>query len=319
MVLLHSARIFFGKNCPASVGTEGMAGAGNMPNRILKETICVSKDIASLSWFEEVFFYRLIVTVDDFGCYYASPPILKGKMFPRDSVTDAQIDKAMNTLSSLGIVRTYTVEDESYLEIVTWDKHQSRRAKNRKYPSFEESDEYRCMQMNADEIKCEQMNADACRKKDVEQNDEKCSLSGVKSFASKCKQMHANVPEESRNRGIEESIFEESYYCTERSDDHSVPEPSIVIELPLNDKTFHAVTKEDASKYRELYPAVNVEQELRICLVGWMLTQTSERHARVSSGLSRTGCLKEQDRGGAKSSANISVKRQARQPRQFHS
>ncbi|HHX19611.1 MAG TPA: hypothetical protein GX728_04155 [Clostridiaceae bacterium] len=280
-----------------------MAGAGNMPNRILKETICVSKDIASLSWFEEVFFYRLIVTVDDFGCYYASPPILKGKMFPRDSVTDAQIDKAMNTLSSLGIVRTYTVEDESYLEIVTWDKHQSRRAKNRKYPSFEESDEYRCMQMNADEIKCEQMNADACRKKDVEQNDEKCSLSGVKSFASKCKQMHANVPEESRNRGIEESIFEESYYCTERSDDHSVPEPSIVIELPLNDKTFHAVTKEDASKYRELYPAVNVEQELRNML-GWLDANPNKRKTR--KGIKRfiaNWLSKEQDRGGARSRA----------------
>ena len=32
-----------------------------MPNRILKDSICVSKDILRMSWFEEVFFYRLIV------------------------------------------------------------------------------------------------------------------------------------------------------------------------------------------------------------------------------------------------------------------
>ncbi len=176
-----------------------------MPNRILKESICVSKDILRMSWFEEVFFYRLIVTVDDYGCYFASPAILRGKMFPRDSVTDAQVEKAMNTLSSLGIIRTYTVEDESYLEIVTWDKHQTRRAKHRKYPSYEESDEYRALQSNPHEITCKQVKTNESGKIDYEQKDKKCSLSNVKSSEIICKQMHANVPEESRNRGIEES------------------------------------------------------------------------------------------------------------------
>jgi len=40
-----------------------------MPNRIIKESICRSEEIDSLSWFEEVLFYRLIVTCDDFGRY----------------------------------------------------------------------------------------------------------------------------------------------------------------------------------------------------------------------------------------------------------
>ena len=40
-----------------------------MPNRILKESICRSEEIDSLSWFEEVLFYRLIVICDDFGRY----------------------------------------------------------------------------------------------------------------------------------------------------------------------------------------------------------------------------------------------------------
>lgn len=38
-----------------------------MPNRIIKESICVSESIDSLSWFDEVFFYRLIVNCDDYG------------------------------------------------------------------------------------------------------------------------------------------------------------------------------------------------------------------------------------------------------------
>ena len=37
-----------------------------MPNRILKESICRSDTIDHLTWFEEVLFYRLIVSCDDY-------------------------------------------------------------------------------------------------------------------------------------------------------------------------------------------------------------------------------------------------------------
>ena len=36
-----------------------------MPNRIIKESICASDSLDQLSWFEECFFYRLIVNCDD--------------------------------------------------------------------------------------------------------------------------------------------------------------------------------------------------------------------------------------------------------------
>ena len=288
-----------------------------MPNRILKDSICVSKDISRLSWFEEVFFYRLIVTVDDFGSYYASPQILKGKMFPRDSVTDAQIEKALNTLSSLGIVRTYTVEDEPYLEIVTWEKHQSRRAKYRKYPSYEDSDEYRALQSKPREIICKQAKSEKSRKKDTEQKDKECSLSDLKSSEIICKQMHANVPEESRSRGVEESRnrgIEE--YCPERSDDLSEPEPNVFIELPLNDKTFHAVTEEDVSKYRELYPAVNVEQELRN-MYGWL--DSNPKRLKTRGGIKRfiTNWLSKEQNGGGNYRAG--KPKQPEPPRDYYS
>ena len=53
-----------------------------MPNRIIKESICRSEEIDSLSWFEEVLFYRLIVTCDDFGRYDGRAKIIKGSCFP---------------------------------------------------------------------------------------------------------------------------------------------------------------------------------------------------------------------------------------------
>ena len=38
-----------------------------MPNRIIKESIRTSDSINELNWFEEVLFYRLMVSCDDYG------------------------------------------------------------------------------------------------------------------------------------------------------------------------------------------------------------------------------------------------------------
>ena len=65
-----------------------------MPNRIIKESICRSEEIDSLSWFEEVLFYRLIVTCDDFGRYDGRTKIIKGSCFPLKDIAEKDINKA---------------------------------------------------------------------------------------------------------------------------------------------------------------------------------------------------------------------------------
>ena len=131
-----------------------------MPNRILKESICTSETIAELSWFEEVLFYRLIVSADDFGRYDARPAIIKGRLFPLAGVTVKQIADALNKLASVGIVALYEVGGHGYLQITTWSRHQSPRAKKSKYPAppddLQES-AHTCMQLQADASKCIQM------------------------------------------------------------------------------------------------------------------------------------------------------------------
>lgn len=121
-----------------------------MPNRILKESICSSDSIEKLSWFEEVLFYRLIVKCDDYGRYDGRPAIIKGNCFPLKDVTNKDIEKALNKLSAAGLVRVYEAQGRPYLQLVTWERHQTIRAKKSKYPAFEET----CMQMHADASKC---------------------------------------------------------------------------------------------------------------------------------------------------------------------
>lgn len=124
-----------------------------MPNRIIKESICSSDTIDSLSWFEEVLFYRLMVNCDDFGRFDGRPAIIKNRLFPlKDNLTAKTVSNAVNALANSGLVVLYEFEDKPYLYLPTWNKHQSVRAKKSKYPSPEDG-------KKTSEIICKQMNA----------------------------------------------------------------------------------------------------------------------------------------------------------------
>ena len=114
-----------------------------MGNRILKESICMSAEIDALSWFEEAFFYRLIVTVDDFGIYPADPVMLAHILFPRkDNVSRKAVEEALNHLEQLGLIhRWHHPGKGDFLQMVSWQKHQRLRNSRRKFPAPEEAKE----------------------------------------------------------------------------------------------------------------------------------------------------------------------------------
>lgn len=115
-----------------------MKGCEQMPNRILKESICRSDEVDSLSWFEEVLFYRLIVTCDDFGRYDGRPKIIKGTCFPLKDITEKDIDKALGKLADVGLIKVYESQGRPYLQLVTWADHQRIRNQKSKYPEIGE-------------------------------------------------------------------------------------------------------------------------------------------------------------------------------------
>ena len=123
-----------------------------MPNRILKESICTSREVDNLTAEEERFFYRLIVACDDYGRMDARLPLLRAKCFPLkiDTVKDADIDKWLNALIVQNLIIIYVVNDEPYLQMATWEKHQQVRAKRSKFPAPADN-------LQADDINCNQM------------------------------------------------------------------------------------------------------------------------------------------------------------------
>ena len=121
-----------------------------MPNRILRESICISESIDSLTSFEETAFYRLIVNCDDFGRFDGRLPVIRSRLFPLKSVTDKQIDTAIAKMATAGMVCTYIVDGKPYLQLVNWEQYQQIRAKKSKFPPPDSN----CNQMISDDIKC---------------------------------------------------------------------------------------------------------------------------------------------------------------------
>lgn len=124
-----------------------------MPTRYIKETIRTSDNLNTLSPMAENLFYRLIVTVDDFGCYYGDASIVRSTCFPMkaDVIKSDQVQEWIRELEKAGLIRTYTAADgRNYLQFQKWNQHQNARAQKPKYPLPEDD----CIQLQADVNKC---------------------------------------------------------------------------------------------------------------------------------------------------------------------
>ena len=126
---------------------------------------------------------------------------------------------------------------------------------------------------------------------------------GGKSVESEVENFHPDIRDksiENRDKDIRAESTENKKNGAERSDDHSTqqPEEPPVFLLTLNDGSTYGVTQSEVDRYSELYPAVDVAQEIR-GMIGWLDTNPQRRKTR--SGIRRfmnNWLSKTQDQGG---------------------
>ncbi len=237
-----------------------------MPNRILKESIRTSKSVNAMSDFQFRLWAYLITYVDDYGRGSADAELLKGFVFPRrKGVTESAIEKALADLANMGLVNLYEVDGEPYLYFPNWGKHQRIQTKRSKFPE---------PPMN-----------NSTQPNDTENN----SVSPLVTVG------HRGSPPESESKYKSESKEEsEEYICTERK-------PALVpavFALPLNDGSEYEITEKQVQEWAELYPAVDIMQDLRK-MKGWLNSNPAKKKTRrgilrfITNWFSRT-----QDKGG---------------------
>lgn len=237
-----------------------------MPNRILRESICVSESIDQLSWFEEVLYYRLIVNCDDFGRFDGRTAVIKNRLFPlKDNITLKTVEAALHGLANAGLVTLYEFEGRRFLCLPTWSKYQTQRAVRSKYPapvSDPQADENICEQMQSDEINC--------------------------------KQMQENVPV---------FVFDnrDTIFDIRDTEDSAEPQSASTppaITLTLNDGTEYPVSVEQCQEWAGLYPAVDVMQQLRQMKAWLNANPTKRKTKRGINAFIVRWLSKEQDKGG---------------------
>lgn len=89
-----------------------------MPNRMLRDWTGSDK-INSISVNAERFFTRLIMKVDDHGCFYADSRLLKANLFPLllDNIREADLLRWMAECHKAGLIALYESAGKKYLQI----------------------------------------------------------------------------------------------------------------------------------------------------------------------------------------------------------
>jgi hypothetical protein len=93
-----------------------------------------SDKVNSLSVHSERFFVRLIMKVDDYGCFHADTRLLKAHLFPMllDSIREADLLRWMAECQKAGLIVLYEVATKKYVRILDFKQRLDKA--NSKYP-----------------------------------------------------------------------------------------------------------------------------------------------------------------------------------------
>ena len=109
-----------------------------MPNRIILERCCTSPNLDRITDFAERTFWRLTTKADDFGRFEAEAAVVASNCFPRRNGQNGIVDDVESALRDMvkeDLVKLYEIKGRRYGYFLTWEDHQTKRAKHSKYPA----------------------------------------------------------------------------------------------------------------------------------------------------------------------------------------
>lgn len=102
-----------------------------MPNRLLREGITTSDKLDRLSVEAELFYYRLLVAVDDFGRADARPAVLVARTFPLRPHLVEQVPGWLLELEASGVAVLYQNDGKALLELTNFDPPRAQKSKHK--------------------------------------------------------------------------------------------------------------------------------------------------------------------------------------------
>jgi len=98
-----------------------------MPNRIIKDSIWTSDNLNELSVYAERHFYRILLLVDDYGCFLSTPIVVKGICYPlKEDVKSSNIQEWQRELEEKNILVSWSEGGRRYSMFRSFDKHNAK-------------------------------------------------------------------------------------------------------------------------------------------------------------------------------------------------
>lgn len=246
-----------------------------MPNRILRPWVD-SEAVNSLTEAGEVFFIRLIMCADDYGRFYGSPQLLKSYLYPLKDKRVADISRLIAECVKAGLIADYEVSGKRYIQIVKF--RQQVRRRESKFPPPQENGESESPQ----QIKCasseEQMQGECVA--NANQMRSRC-VANDKQTHSKCSP-NTKTETETFKTGSEINSSPVSPKPGEMPGDsgkQNTMKAALFFDYE-GDCRLHGVTPELLAYWREMYPAIDVEAELKAASA-WLDANRKNRKSDV--------------------------------------
>lgn len=240
--------------------------------RTMKPEFWTSEQVVECSTNARLLFVGMWNFADDGGAMKASTKTLKMQVFPADDFTVDDIQGMVDELKANNLIAEYTHENVHYWWVTGWH-HQRIDRPSYKFPG----------PLNPNDTV--DISTNARRTLDESSSNGSRALDYGKERKGK------------ERKGMEGNEEADASSCAEPQ---SAAAP--IVSIPLNDKTDFGISQQQIDEWRELYPGVDVVQELRN-MRGWSTANPSKRKTRrgvlrfINGWLSR-----EQDDAGRKSS-----------------
>ncbi len=253
-------------------------------SRNIKPGFYKNEDLAECSLWTRLMFPGLWMLADREGRLEDRPKRIKGELFPYDNM---DIEQCLQELEHWGFIERYVADGKKVIVILNFLEHQTPHGKEQDsdlpdkdgfYTSHERGKNGLCTGKIRLFKKGETVAQDKNGASTVQESDK-----------------NALIPD-SLNL-IPESNSPTENSCPELPLKTDKDDSPIIFNLPLNQKhTYHAITQHDIDYYTELYPAVDVSQEIRK-MIGWLDSNQKRRKTKTGVKAFITNWLaKEQDR-----------------------
>lgn len=223
-----------------------------MPNRILRPWID-SEAVNSLSEGAEVFFIRLIMCADDYGRFYGTPLLLKSYLYPMKDKRVADISRLIAECVRAGLIADYEVSGKRYIQIVKFRQQVRRRESKFPPPPFSEDTQEESASNDTQMISKCTANANQAHSKCVA-ND--------KQMISGCSHNTETETFKTDSEINSSSVSPRPGEKPGNSGKRNAEKASLFFDYE-GDSRIHGVTPELLSYWREMYPAIDVEAELK--------------------------------------------------------